>query len=377
MHKVLKLNNESIFLLFTILICLSSLDNLIDGARYLKYIAGPLALLVWISRKFKLKNQIDTTIHCFILYTAWLATSMLWGDLKQGAKDIIFITSYVLPIFLFYTKKIKIESIFWTYLFFFALSIPGQNIGSFSISESTTFLEGASSFVFGAFLINFTIRKKLPLAALSLILMLVTLKRIALLGVILCLILWYLPPKIRATLTSAKALLAFNSLGLLLIIATTNGSLNELVHAATGKGISEFTLGRTLHYIGVVTDIAQNPQSLIFGNGAGSAYEKAIFDHSTTTAPNLHSDTLKIFYEGGAICFFLFFYFIGKTKSIASRIIILYISTLFITDNVLIYAGEMFFILITALRLEQTDLTEAPKHTKLRTSDVSVNLIRI
>ena len=359
MSRTLKLHDGNILWLFAIIISFSTLESLVEGARYLKYAIGPLSILVWAALGLKIKKQNDSTTITLALYIGWLTFSLLWSKEINGAKDVFFIASYTLPLLLFSTEKLKVESLFWLYSFFFAISTLDQKIGQFSISDSTTFLESAHSFVYGAFLIYFLIKKKYFLSALSIIIMLVTLKRIALIGALMCIAIWCLPEKFKNSLTSAKSILAFNTIGLLIIFALTNGSLNELIESISGKGAAEFTLGRTYHYIGVVADILQNPRNLIFGNGAGSAYEKAIFDYSSTT-PNLHSDTLKIFYEAGAICFILFFYFIAKTSSPTHRILIIYASTLFLTDNVLIYSGTMFFILAVALKLETENQQDTP-----------------
>lgn len=358
-HKAIRLDNNKVLLFFTVLICISSLDGLFDGIRYLKYIVGPLAILMWASKGFKPPKHRATVVYCFVFYIAWSIISTLWGDLTQGGKDIVFIASYTMPLFLFYTKEIKIDSVFWIYVSFFFISTLGQEVGSFSIVESRAFLESANSFVFGAFLLAFIMRKKYPLAILALILMLITMKRIAILGVLLCLVIWCCPPKIRSALSSAPALLVFNFSAVLLVILLTSGMFNELIQDLSGKGVHELTLGRTFHYIGVVIDIFQNPQNLVFGNGTGSAYSKAILDLSNATIPNLHSDTLKIFYEGGVICFLLFFYFIGKSESVESRILTLYTAVLFITDNVLIYSGTMFFILLLIVMFNRLDAKEA------------------
>lgn len=353
MTRAITLNDGKLLWLFALLISLSALENLIEGARYIKYAIGPLSILLWASLGLKIRNERSTTTICLAIYIGWLTISLLWSKSINGAKDVFFIASYTLPLLLFNIEKLKIESLFWLYTLFFAISTLNQNINHFSITESTTFVESASSFVYGAFLIYFLTQKKYFIAALSMIIMLITLKRIALIGVLLCMALWCLPEKIKNNITKTESILAFNIFGLLIIFAITTGFFNDPIQLISGKGTAEFTLGRTYHYIGVIADALQNPKNLIFGNGAGSAYEKAIFDFSNAT-PNLHSDTLKIFYEAGAIGFVLFFYFIGKSKSPNHRILIIYTSTLFLTDNVLIYSGTMFFIIALALKLESS-----------------------
>lgn len=360
-QKITTLNDGRILFLFGLLISLSIFESLIEGTRYIKYAIGPLSILAWASTGFRIRNQGRATTTCLILYTGWLITSLFWSRSIYGVKDAFFIASYALPLLLFNIEKLKIEYLFWLFTFFFLISTVNQDVGNFSVFNSTTFFESSSSFAYGAFLIYFLIKKKYFFFSLSLILMLITLKRAALIGALLCIALWYLPNKTRDSLTKPWAILIFNTLGLLVVFAIATGHLNDSIQAITGKNTAELTLGRTSLYIGVLADILQNPINLIFGNGAGSAYEKAIFDYYNKT-PNLHSDTLKIFYEAGFFGFALFFYFIGNSSSPSHRILIIYLCTLFITDNVLIYSGTMFFIIALALKLESESRSYQPSN---------------
>jgi len=340
------LNDRLALTFLCFLISASLLENIIDGARYLKYAAAPLAIIFWITMGCKKPTQKSSAVYWFTLYTCWTTFTLIWGDLTTGPKDIIFTLSYVLPVLLFKSDNLKLETIFFIYTTLSAISIIGHQSSAFSLADSSALYESSNSFVFGGFLVAFLLKKKKFLAITSLILLFITLKRISLLGVMICFFIIVSPAYLKKALASSQAILLGNIAALLIIISTATGTTNNIIEDLTGKGIAEFSLGRNYHYIGVVSDMVANPANLIFGNGAGSAYSKAIIDPRVSENPNLHSDTLKILYECGLIFFLLFFYRSSKNQNFSQNTLLIYISILFITDNTLIYSGVMFFLLI-------------------------------
>jgi len=139
-----------------------------------------------------------------------------------------------------------------------------------------------------------------------------------------------------------------------LVVFLSLGVLDEFISIYTGKGVDAFTLGRVSHYLGVVEDIKQNPFGLVFGNGAGEGYAKAVYFYSgDLDFANLHSDTLKILYEYGVIVFLLFFYLLSGFRTPEARLMVVYMSFLFVTDNVLIYVAVMLLLLLMAVDLDR------------------------
>lgn len=343
------LTYRGVILVTAVLIGLSSLDVAIAGLRYVKYCIAPLLLILWLARP--VKNYSHKKLFGFLILLLYGGFSLLWGDLAYGGKDIVFISSYVIPVILFYTNSVKVEGLFKIYSIFFLVSIIFKDVGSFSISDSSALFEGSESFVFGAFAVSFMLKRNHLYLILSLFLMMLTLKRIAMLGVIACFAIWALPVYLRKFLISVQGILAINISALAFIFPLSMGYFNDIIVLITEKSASAFTLGRISHYKGVVEAIIDNPGILIYGAGAGAAYEKAVLYYTGEYA-NLHSDTLKILYEYGALFFLAFFTGLKNLKSDESRIFIIYLAVLFISDNVLIYAGVMFFILYIMLSHE-------------------------
>ncbi|MCY1360210.1 hypothetical protein D9M69_468260 [compost metagenome] len=352
MQSKLTLNDTRIFILILVVSCLSGLDYMVDGARYIKYLALPITLLILAVRRFKFQREITKADLPFLALLAWPAISIMWGNLELVAKDVFFIASYIVPLSLFQRRGISIEAVFYIYTAIFFVSAIPSDFGQLSISESTSFLEGAESFVFGAFALAFAMNKKRALTIIALLLLIITLKRIALLGFLVCLLLWMVPGNFKSLLISRIAVLSLNALVVASIVIFTSGALDDVILDLTGKTPSGFTLGRNELYAGVVQDIILHPSGLIFGNGAGSAYEKALSMYNGELLnPNLHCDTLKIFYEYGIIFFICFFFSLGGLGEDKSRIMAIYISVLFATDNVIIYSNTMFIVLYISYRL--------------------------
>lgn len=363
-NKFISLNNiTSIF--FITIMSTSSLDNMVDGIRYLKYSAGFVAILLIIIKGLRMPHNTPSVIWCYLIIITYGLISLIWGDLKNGAKDIFFLLTFILPLITFnFLGKNTIKISFIIFSLFFVISLNSRDLGNFSIKESNAFFESGESFVFGVFAIAFFMQKRKYFFIASLFLLIITLKRIALLGVLFVTISWVLPPYIKNFITKSSILLIGNILIIAIIYLITTGFFDEISINLTGRNIAAITLGRTYHYYGVIYDILDHPVNLFFGNGAGSSYEKAVLMYSGIhNTPNLHSDTLKILYEYGLFVFIAFFYYIAKLKSVKSKLIIVYLCILFSTDNTFIYSHVMFFILLCILYFEKK-IEKSYPHTK-------------
>jgi hypothetical protein len=261
--------------------------------------------------------------------------------------------SYILPLCIFYDEEVSVEKVFYIYVVFFLLTLPSYEFRSISLVQSTAIAEGSTSFVFGAFALFFMFNNKKFFSIVASVFLIITMKRIAVLGVLACIILFVLPKFLKKYLSSPLSLVFFNSTVVILLIALTLGPLALVFNVMTDKGANELTLGRTSHYFGVVEDMRSGYSWAVRGAGAGAGYEKAEeYYVGSLDKPNLHSDTLKILYEGGVFAFILFFYFLGKNDSTQVSALLLYMSILFATDNILIYSGTMFFLLFLIVKAD-------------------------
>jgi hypothetical protein len=350
------LKRKYIFMLIFLIYCTTSIDFAINGARYIKYSALPITLLFWATYRFTLPKSYSGTDSALLILMCWMPVTLFWGNYYLGAKDFLFIASYAIPFLLLKDYGLSIERTFYIYVAIFAASLPSRTFGEISIIDSKALAESSSSFIFGAFALAFLTKKKYVLVFIALVLLLISLKRIALLGYLICALLWFTPTKIRNVLFHPALILIFNIIVVLSIILVTANVFDEQIKNLTGKGLNEFTLGRIEMYSGILDDVMQNPLTLVFGNGAGSAYNKALIYYTgPATQPNLHSDTLKMMYEYGILLFIFFFYRIAYKKTASAQVVVIYMCILFSTDNVLIYADVMFILIYIIFRLEFDD----------------------
>lgn len=337
--------------IFSVIIGISFLSTIFNELKYLKYLTPFIALFVYfLGQKNTYLRKTNNLNLALALYVLWGGLGFLIASdphLQLGLKDLFFITSYLIPVCLYANRNVNLVFVFYIYSFCFLLSTLGMDAGGFSVTDSVAPFESSASFVFGLFALFFTMEKKYKELIFAIVLMFLTLKRIALLAYIVCGLLWLLPLILQKKLLTKMFFLCVNSFFVLFIILLAMGWTEQLIIEYTGRSVNYFTLGRFNHYLGVVEAIAIAPYHLLIGNGVGSTYPLAAkYAGYTSEVYNLHSDSLKIFFEHGVLFFILFFLVAAKLYNTKSKLILLYLSVLFITDNVLIYVGVMFFALV-------------------------------
>jgi len=339
----------------TLFIGISGYTLYLDAIRYFKYLLPFAFLGIYLLQRRMWRVCIPSPLtQVLLLYTFWSFFSLLYidGSIVAGAKDLSFVAIYILPFFILPMKKVDIGFIFKLYTIVFIGSMLGRNFNSFSITNSTAVFENASSFAFGAFSLVFLLEKRFKMFLFALFMMFLTLKRISLVALFFTSVIWIMPHIIRRILLSKWFIFSFAMSFFALLYALGIGLLDELIIEMTGANVNAFTLGRFTLYMGVIEAIQANPYSLLWGNGVGSTYILAAKSMGDGSFVNLHSDLLKLMYENGIIFFSIFFIYGAKLKSEKSKLIFLYLSIVFISDNILIYVSVMFFILLLIEYLE-------------------------
>jgi hypothetical protein len=100
------------------------------------------------------------------------------------------------------------------------------------------------------------------------------------------------------------------------------------------------------------TEIILMPERfIIFGYGPGSSYAAANAGGASAVygnTSNMHSDVVKIFYEYGFVLFVAFIWKMYSSRSFPVKIGFLFLNTIFITDNALIYSFMIFLFVCCA-----------------------------
>ena len=137
----------------------------------------------------------------------------------------------------------------------------------------------------------------------------------------------------------------YSLLSFFLIMLFSSGLLDVFIDDYFGISSNSFSMGRFVIYQNVFNEIINNPQILILGAGAGAGYSNLnYFVEYDFQYSNLHSDILKISYEYGAIFLIIFIYKLSSFKSNDSRLFVLYLLIIFISDNIFVYSMISYYI---------------------------------
>jgi len=364
------LDRRSVFIFFSFLVSMSLMAPFFDAFKYLKYFVGPLSIAAFFLGGYRIaKSEVGRVEVAFVFLIVYgLLTIMVSPDKLLGLKDLFFLASYVLPISLVLKRgglsDGDVRRIFYVFSMFFMVSNLGKTYAGFSISASVAPFEGPESFVFGAFLLYFMILKDKSSFVLSLFFLFLSLKRVALLGVFVGAFIWFVPLVWKVLESRRVVVLLGNILFIFLLYLLVDGYFNDIVERYAGMGVTELTMGRVGHYVGVLDRVGQNVITFIFGGGAGSTYELAMeYDYFERVGGNLHSDTLKIFYEYGFLVFCVFFLTLSTARGKGAFVLVVYMMCLFFTDNVIIYVSVLFFVLLLIKQLEFRSIRDGFKES--------------
>lgn len=336
-----------LFLLF--LIGFSLLDTAIPGARYLKYVSIPYSLVMTFSHPFILEKL--KWFAPFLLYLSFSGVYSFVDAVVGGQSsidDFIFTLSYVAP-FLLYRSSISLNKVFvfLVFIFFFASVGKFGSLSGFSLLDSESPLEHHEfGFIFSLFFIYFFCEKRYRWMLLSLVLMLLCMKRIALLGVALAILTYELKWVMLACRFRFSLVMAFiNLLFIWVARYIASPEFNDLSLSLFSVGANQLTMGRVVLY----SYIFENMQlGLLSGAGPGSVYALAGVAFDSTSRILLHSDILKLAFEYGLIFVWAFIFLLYYSR-LFPRQYAVFLNVLLLTDNALIYGGVMFFVVLVSI----------------------------
>jgi hypothetical protein len=320
---------------------------------------GPLSLIIFFLGDFKIRKNDIGRVDIGLSLLLISGFVMIWSstDVLLGLKDLFFISCYLFPILFFVTSgsisNDDLNLIFNIVALSFLISILGRDYTGFSFLDSKSPFESTESFVFGGFFLHFMMQKDKKRMIIALFFMFLSLKRIALLGVLAGAAVWLLPVVWNLLNRQRLLITIANTFFILFLYLLVYGYFDEFIASYTEKGVAEITLGRIGLYVGVLDNIGSNFFSFFAGAGAGSTYELVMeYDYYDKAGGNLHSDTLKVFYEYGVFVFLAFYTLLSCVKGKEALVLSVYIMCLLLTDNVLIYVSVMFYLLLLLKQAE-------------------------
>jgi len=373
-----------VFITFLILFPLFfSLRTFNPALRYSVYILPFLILFVlYLSVTLKRRFQVYIFRKYFrpyiILYGLMVTYSLVVLILKRSVYSRFFEEAFLIfaPLlfasflFLYYAPNRKgryIKYTFWGMIVVYFLH-RGANITSvisdlgYFISQafitSSIKTESGLASVFGLFGLYFFLQGNKKYSLLAFLFLLLSFKRIAFLGVLLSLLVYLLISKIvkiRIARPTRKILpllfVGLNALFILGLMQFVRGTFDDRIIELVHMTPNQLTVGRYVIYQAV---LEQNEPSWL---GIGLGKVTSVLENEPYHLKNLHSDVFKFYLEWGPVFFVILIYnlYAFNLHSKKMFILMVYLNTLLLTDNVFIYFYVMFiFYLLQGILFSET-----------------------
>jgi len=358
------------FLLFIYLFHFIGQYFISSELRYLKYFL-PVFFLIpifnYISQNFQKKEYYIVFIRFYLIliFYSFIILTFKGSFDTRNLANMLFIISPLLLIIYLYSKKDSyniskvIDYLFFIYIVSYLLEVMSLH-KSFSInaflksfedaliySEMQT--ESGLAFIFGLFVIHYFYDKKPIKLIFALLFTLLAFKRIVFLALIVIYI-YIIIQKAKFMKVKFYGTIIIFSIFISSIALTyylLQGSYNFLIKEYLGISADHLFMGRIGIYSAILPQISLF--SLFSGLGVGTV-DVLLIDYFNR-ATNLHSDIVKNLIEFGIPFFVVWVFLFVKyhTSNIYLTTFAIYLSILFITDNVFIYFNVMFifyFLLI-------------------------------
>jgi hypothetical protein len=317
--------------------------------RYAGYLAAPACVLYAMSHGRA--HGAVPFIRPFLLVAVLGALFFPVGTL-HGLADAFFIISGICIGLVLTRYPISLGRLAVICLVGWPLSLgsrDGDEVMDVLMSQSP--LESAFSFLFGLLAVASLLEKRWRLFLLMAVATYLSGKRIAIAGVLVCVLVTWAPRALRLVALNRYVVLAANLLVVLGTILFARGDFDDLVHDRTEASANQISMGRQLILHDVVERIAAEPvRFALVGVGPGEAYDSV--DESvaeameTTRKVNLHSDLLKILFEYGGVVLCAFILLLYSARDERLLILALYTNVLLVSDNTLIYQFYLFYYVL-------------------------------
>lgn len=356
-----ELENKSIFsgfnyLFVVVAIVLLATDMSIYFApiRFLKYITLPVFVAVLLAKRLQLTDSNIRLVMPFALLVVYnLLKVALWSPVDYT--ELVFIASSFILFLVVDNFEVDMRGLTVICIIaFFAFSatnlVMDFSLDAFFRSETSTGETSMLSFLFGLLCLFFFVKKKYLWFLLSGLFVIMSFKRIVVMGVLACLFIGVMPRVFKKLVLNKWTIILGNCALIVFFFYLANGYFDEMVMQYTGLSISHFTQGRSDFFKLVLPELMDRRYEVFFsGIGQGnlvnilkSAGENDLF----------HNDTFKLFVESGIFIFLIFNYLLFSAKNMKQMLLFVFLNILFLTDNVMTYTPVILLVLIMAKQLE-------------------------
>lgn len=342
-----------------ILICLCSgfISRIlgVSELRYLQYIGlavGPVLCLIYGVKRLRI---VPSQVICYIVLICFGSLSCLDMEFTK-VSYLMFWLSAVLLFLPYHKFEVRMGLINLVFAVTQLARIESLNLDlswmAFLKSSASSAETNGPTFVFALFFIYQLYKGNKWLCALNLVCSVIFFKRIALIAMMVCILIFLFrkymsKERAFAPLCGANLLVIICLLNILYVFGTVlfvNGFFADMIRS-TGVSVGELTMGRNTLYKYVVKDFLNSDIfQFLFGHGTASCIS-LLNRHGIHD--DLHNDVFKILYEYGAVIFLLFFYFLYRNANTWYRLSLsVMVNVFFLSDNTLIYASVIitFFL---------------------------------
>lgn len=352
----LRTKEDIVIWAFVLLLMISSTG--IYQVRYAVYLMPMVAAIIWLGAG-NYKLHLNRNIAPFLLLFV-LAVAVGYEADLNWAKKTYFLFAYVSIFLLFDMSRMTMDmrafNIVIVALFFYTELVFGPDAksirGGISLVESRALLESTFGFSLGLFAVYFLTQKKYFWFVLNVALSVLAFKRIVLLALLLVLIAYLIPKRLKTFLLHPALLTIYIMAMLVMFLEIASGTFDDVISTYLGISANQLLMGRQdLWSLAMkLTDFSYADFAL-FGVGYGgvtSALQAAYGGREVL----LHSDLLLMLFENGIIAMVVFVYLLLAQKSSGERYLAIYLCLIFLTDNILIYQHVMvpYLLLLGALR---------------------------
>jgi len=340
------------------------LSVVFPSLRHLKYTLPFIALLPLLFTKYKIDLDVSRYFKANVkLYIFIILCSFLILVFKRDLSRRFFEESFFIlaPLFFAYfisvfykpeREKKYVGVIFWSISISYLISVQSQIIEILmnpsvffkAIYNSDIKTESGLCFLFGFFFLYFLMKKEKLHTLWALLFSILSFKRIALFGLLVCGILYFFFKPLVYKMKENRNLtgvifVCINSFIISVFYLLMSGSLEALITSMTGTSPNAFFMGRYNLY-GEVIDLAGGTSW--FGMGLGKTGQ--VLKDNNFTILNFHSDVFKNFLEFGPVLFCIWIFMFYRLGSLTFEMLIMtiFLNVVFITDNVFIYFEVMF-----------------------------------
>lgn len=342
--------NKEKFIYVSFVLLMVLVHSTIPFTRYAIYLLPFLAILVWFVNG-EAKLNFNKIIAPFALLFFLSVLSLIPWDFNTF-KKAYFIFVFTSVFLLFDFKKADIDfrklGLFFVGLGVFWLFVSGSGVKNidYDLLDSRSAFESTFAFPIGLLSLYFFVTRKYLWGLVFFLCSALFLKRIVLIAIILSVIAYFLPSKIRKVVLNPWSI-TFSAVSITVFsIIFSFGYFDDVIVDLTGRSANDLSKGRQDLWSSALLSVGFTYDSFIlWGVGIGKVVSniEVVLDIKGVL---LHSDLLSLVLEVGFLFYIAFVYLLNAVRRPEQRAIALFLTILFTTDNVLIYQHLMFVYLL-------------------------------